>query len=112
MSRNGKIFLPIALVLAACSEKNTVEPDEKFESGLYIVNEGNFDWGEGTLTYWNPETGEIRDDVFRKTNGRTLGNVAQSMSRIGNLGYIVVNNSQKIEVVDIHTCKSEFVITG
>ncbi len=113
MKSTAKILFLSALFFEwACTEKPKVSPPVSVYDGMYIVNEGNFDWGEGTITYWNPKTGEVRDDNFKKINGRPLGNVAQSMTKINNLGYIVVNNSQKIEVVDIENFQSLFTISN
>jgi hypothetical protein len=85
---------------------------DDLSEGMYIVNEGNYDWGEGTITFWNPKTRLVRDNLFKNVNGRALGNVAQSMIIIGNYGYIVVNNSRKIEVVNAKDCKSVSTIGG
>ncbi|MGL5317389.1 MAG: YncE family protein, partial [Bacteroidales bacterium] len=45
-------------------------------------------------------------DIFRNTNNRPLGDVAQSITRIGDNYYVTLNNSRKIEVFDTKTFKS------
>ena len=100
------------LFSTACTENPKVNPTDDLGEGVYIINEGNFDWGEGTITFWNQNTGVVYDNLFKKVNERTLGNVAQSMTAIGNYGYIVVNNSRKIEVVNAKDCKSVATIEG
>jgi hypothetical protein len=74
--------------------------------GVYIVNEGNFGRGNSSLTYYDSETRQVYQDVFLSVNGRTLGDVGCSIFLRGNRLYIVVNNSHKIEIVDVSTNRS------
>jgi hypothetical protein len=102
----------LLVIFSACTDESEINKANRFQGGLFVINEGNFDWGEGTITYWNSESGEFLDDVFKVINNRSLGNVAQSMTMINDKGYIVVNNSGKIEVVNIDDFKSVSTITG
>ncbi|MEM9023757.1 MAG: DUF5074 domain-containing protein, partial [Bacteroidota bacterium] len=52
------------------------------------------------------------NDIFTGRNQRPLGDVNQSMRIIGDRGYIVVNNSGKVEVVDTATLASIATIEG
>lgn len=71
--------------------------------GLFIVNEGNFQYGNATLSFYDPATRNIDNEIFIRANGMKLGDVAQSMTISGNQGWIVVNNSHVIFRIDLST---------
>ncbi|MCC8071863.1 MAG: YncE family protein [Bacteroidales bacterium] len=71
--------------------------------GLFITNEGNFQYGNATLSYYDPTTMEVENEVFLRANGYKLGDVAQSMVVRKGVGWIVVNNSHVIFAIDATT---------
>lgn len=80
--------------------------------GLFIVNEGNFMYGNASLSYYIPGSGNMHNEVFVRANGINLGDVAQSMTIYKGKGYIVVNNSGIIFVIDPDTFRLKGSITG
>jgi len=80
--------------------------------GLFITNEGNFQYGNATLSYYDPETKRVENEVFYRANAMKLGDVAQSMTIRDGIGWIVVNNSHVIFAIDVDTFKEVGRITN
>ena len=103
------IIFSLAIVIGgSCMKWDYGDVEEEFNvtgNGLFITNEGNFQYGNASLSYYDPAIGESQNEVFFKANGMKLGDVAQSMTIFDNKGWIVVNNSHVIFAIDVHTFK-------
>lgn len=78
-------------------------PDEHVtlgQQGVFVLNEGNFTFGNAKISYHNIAEGSTITDLYGQTNGSGLGDVLQSMYVMAERAYLVVNNSAKIEVCD------------
>jgi len=109
--------LPLLISLHGCMEDDLLWDMEKpaydlHTDGIFVVNEGNFMYGNASLTYYDPETGKVIDDVFFQTNGLPLGDVAHSMTIRDSLAYVVVNNSGRIYMIHSSTFELKGKITG
>src|SRR4051812_14357412 len=91
---SSSLFCFVLLSLLAACNSNDDGPKGEFSSGVLITNEGTFGHGNGSVSYYNPATGETQQDLFgAKNNQKQLGDVVQSVTIDGDLAYIVVNNS-------------------
>ena len=73
-------------------------------NGVYVNNEGNYSHSNGSISFFNTNTKTISNDIYgAANNGATLGDVVQSMNIIDSTAYIVVNASNKIEIVKAST---------
>ena len=108
--------IALAVMISACKKDSSPETTNttstSYGAGVYIVNEGVYQTGTGTVSFLNRSTKTVYNDIFQSANNRPLGNVAQSMSIFNGKGYIVVNNAQKVEVVTLSDFKSLATITG
>lgn len=105
-------MLLLTIVLWGC-KKDPVTPENKFARGCYILNEGPFQTGTGTIDFRNTDTKEVLDDIYGAgNNGAALGNIVQSMLVSGDKAFVVVNNANKIVVVEDTTFKAVTEITG
>lgn len=103
----------VALLFSACKKENNPQPTGEFDSGVFITNEGPFQNGSGTITFWNRQTGETQQNVFKNANnGEDLGNVVQYMAVVAGQAYIVVNNSGKLVIADAANMQKTGEISG
>ncbi len=112
------MFILALNLLPSCSDDDFGEVnDDKSPAyhpgkGLFVVNEGNFTNGNGSLSFINFEENAIYNDVFFNQNGKPLGDVPQSVIRFGDELFVVVNNSGHIERLGLSDMKSKGRITG
>lgn len=83
---------------------NTPEPTGEYSNGIFVINEGNFGSGNGSVSFVDQNLENATQNVFSSVNnGDPLGDTAQSMAIMEDQAWIVVNVSNKIEVVDRNT---------
>jgi len=122
------IFLfTIISLISACKPnkpiqecKNTsieiIENKQYLESNVIrnsalILNEGGFTYGNASITEWK-ENSILNQQVYQMKNNNSIGDVLQSAYKYGNEIYFVLNNSQKIEVVDKNSLERIKTIAG
>ena len=74
--------------------------------GVYVLNEGNFGKNNSSLSFYVPDSNRVYQNVFKKVNGRNLGDTGNDILIAGGIAFIVVNNSDKIEVIRVGTHES------
>ncbi|MRH99932.1 hypothetical protein GH721_05230 [Kriegella sp. EG-1] len=84
-----------------------------YENGIIVLHEGNFGAGNASVSFVSNDFSVTENGIFKTVNGvDSWGDTAQSITFYEDLAYIIVNNSQKIEVVNRYTFKSVATIGG
>ena len=115
MGRESYKALIIALCcgFAACKKDKPVPPGDAVPhsaGNVYVVCEGNFGLGESSLYAYQPAKDSVYGDLYMSANNQPLGDVFQSMLRIGSKLFLCVNNSNKIAVISADNWKLSGVI--
>lgn len=110
MKINKFLMLALAAVtfFTSCTSDDDVNeiPEERgdYANGIFVLNEGNFNSGNSTVSFVDENLEEITHSIFSLENsGAALGDTGQSMGFYEDYAFIVVNVSNKIEVVDRNT---------
>lgn len=108
------LMLLLAGVIVSCRND---DPDPDYEEpgkskGVFIASEGNFMYGNASLSFYGTRDKKIFNQVYYARNNTPLGDVAQTMALKGDWIFIVVNNSGKIVVADQYTFEHKGVIKG
>lgn len=125
MKTNFKFWLLItfaAIGLHGCQEEDPVIPEEievlppetvTTVEGFYLLNEGNMNMNKASLDYYDYATGTYKRNIYGQANPDAtlgLGDVGNDIAIYGSKLYSVINNSNKIEVMDAVTAKRLKVI--
>ncbi len=108
------LFFPVLLIIAGCAENN-LHPNNSgkiSKKGLFIINEGNFGSGNASLSYYEPDSFRVTNDIFLSANNIPVGDVPQSMIIKDSLAYMTVSNSGKIVIFNINDFKYSGTIGG
>lgn len=86
--------------LASCDENDSIpEPPVEVKSvGAYFVNNGNWKQNNGSIQFYDYETGNVSGDLYKMANGKGIGD-AQDLCIYGSKLYVACSTSSKIEVL-------------
>lgn len=83
-----------------------VQPKGAYENGIIMSNEGNFGSPTATVSFISNDLATVENNVYSANNGgAALGDVLQNVGLNGDNAYLILNNSNKIEVVNRYTFK-------
>ena len=109
----------IAISFVACRKDAKVAPEEVTDTlfpaepnaavrGLYLVNEGNMYMNKASLDFVDFSAGSYRRNIYNQANPdvtKGLGDVGNDVGVYGSKLYVVVNGSNKVEVLNVKTGK-------
>lgn len=116
------LYLPVALFVvllaASCRKAPQVIPKQVEQiaapdpssviKGIYLLNEGNMNMNKASLDFMNFRTGVYERNIYNEANPsvtKGLGDVGNDIGIYGSKMYVVVNISNKVEVLDVKTAK-------
>ena len=107
MKKLNLFLLAVLAALMFSCKPDTPEPVTpsgfSVGSGVFVLNEGDFQVSNSSLTFYDIEADTVINNLFYKVNNAPLGDVAQSLAMADGQLYIVVNNSNYIYKVDANT---------
>lgn len=106
----------VVLTLSCTKPIGKIEPniylDYSGRKGVFICCEGNFMYGNASLSFYDRDRKTCDNQIFFNTNNFPIGDVLQSAKINGNELYLSVNNSGKIYVVDQNNMVYKHTIKG
>jgi hypothetical protein len=112
--RNRMLALGGAVLLLTSCEKTDDEPDITANNlkGMFVVCEGVYGSANGDISFYDSDLDQSTKSLYYSVNSVVLGDVVQSFEIADTLGFIVVNNSQKVTVVNMRDFKVVKNISG
>ncbi|HMJ47166.1 MAG TPA: DUF5074 domain-containing protein [Ferruginibacter sp.] len=107
-----------ALFLSSCTTDPTVEPTPHvslgtYDSGVLILNQGRWTYNNSEISFISLNLNAMENNIFSTVNSpKVLGDIGQDIGFYGDFAYIVMNVSNKIEIVNRYTMISTGTITG
>jgi len=103
------VTLSFVSILAACSKNDPAPgPDggsSNQTAGVYILNQGNFNQNNSTLSYYDYSAKTLTADRYLTANSTKLGDTGNDLGIYGTKMYIVVNNSNLVNITRASTAK-------
>ena len=98
-----KLVVLLLVILASCVKDKPVDRNitSAYNKGnVYVVCEGSFGSGDASLYMYDPIKDSVFGDMYTTANGKSAGDVFQSMTRIGNQFFLCINNSDKVIITE------------
>jgi hypothetical protein len=106
MVTQSKILIILLLISCISCVKDIPNPTTKSNAstsnkGVLLLNEGAYGMNNAEISFIDLEKKLVTNSIFKSTNNKSLGDVAQSMTIINAMYFIAVNNSSKIVVINL-----------
>lgn len=99
-------FAGLAFCVTSCSpddEPPIILDGPEGAEGLFVVCEGNWGYGNSSVSFIDTDNYTVANEVFQRANGQKLGDTAESMTIHDDMAWIVVNTSGVVFAVDKDT---------
>ena len=102
-------YLSVLFILNVSCVKINPEPIENpnvitvGNNDLIISNEGGFQSGNASISIYNKDENTVNNNLYQSINQSNIGDILQSITHINHELFLIVNNSQKIIIIDDRT---------
>ncbi len=104
--------LLILAMFSACEKDNNNDVPGKYENGALVLNEGSMGNSNASVSFLDAEKDSISLEIFNTENERPLGDVLQSAYIAEESAYLILNGSNKIEVVNSKDFTEKGLVIG
>jgi len=115
MTRFLQLVLGLVLLfnISCSSDYEEIVASPTYENGYFITNEGNFGVPNADVSFITKDLNFVQNDIYKANNANeNLGDVLQTIAYNGDQAYLLLNNSNKIQVVNRYTFKKTGEITS
>lgn len=106
MKKLAFVFVFFLILFNACDTPTPTPQPAAIQKGIFILNEGLWQMNNSTLSFFNTDNKVVIEDLFLQQNNRGLGDTGSDLQKYGNKLYVVVNVSERLEILDLQTGKS------
>lgn len=110
------LYIMLCAIFSSCKKDkpNDNQAEQRFQSGkgVFVLNEGNFNWGNASVDYISFDEQSISLNIFQQVNGFPVGDVLQSCFYDQGKAHLVVNNSGRIHTVNPSDFKHQKTVSG
>jgi YVTN family beta-propeller protein len=100
------LTLSLSLIFQACESDDAVVdlPLGDYENGMLVLNQGNFGAGNSSISYFSYDYEVFQANAFQAVNPAiSLGDTGQDIGFYEDKAFVVMNNSNKIEIINRYT---------
>lgn len=107
------LLAAILVINISCSDDEFELPSRgNYENGYFITNEGNYGTPTASVTFVSKDLNYSEKDIFKTVNNENLGDVLQTIVFSDDRAFLLLNNSNKIQIVNRYTFKKVGEITA
>jgi DNA-binding beta-propeller fold protein YncE len=102
----NQLWALVLLIFAfSCNDNGGEKPLGKYDTGILIMNEGNFGTNDGEVYHYDPSTETLTKDIFELENSRPFAGLVEDLVLEQDRLYLVANTG-KVEIVNPGDFKS------
>ncbi len=109
-AKNLIIIFVLSVLFYSCSKDNSTQPIQPVTKGVFVINEGLYQQNNSEITFYDPSTDQTITNFYSSKNGKIIGDNANSMYIFDKKGFVAVDGSNKIEVIDLENGQSLGII--